>query len=78
MGQRARQQFVSVAAERDALKAELADMRRQRDDAIDCLRELRAAHAAVVATKAELASLYRERELMRALRVERDDALLLN
>lgn len=80
----AREQFAALVAERDHLQGEcdqlrrdLANVRRQRDDAIDTLLELRAARARVEVAQAELQALYRERDIERAKRAERDPALPL-
>jgi hypothetical protein len=75
----AKEQFAALVAERDHLQGEcdqlrrdLANVRRQRDDAIETLLELRAAVRARYAAEQELASLYREREIQRAGAAERD------
>jgi len=80
----AREQFAALVAERDHLQGEcdqlrrdLANVRRQRDDAIDALLELRAAVRARYAAEKELAELYRERAIVRARAAERDSALPL-
>ena len=75
---RARAEMAACAAERDQLRRELADMKRERDEAIDRLRELIAARQAVAHAQAELASLYRERAIARAHTAERDPTTPLN
>jgi hypothetical protein len=73
-----RQQFAAVVAERDALRQELADRTRERDEILATLNELIAARAAVVQAEAELASLHRERSIQRARTAERDPGQPLN
>ena len=70
--QSAKEQFAALVAERDQLRLDLAKVRRQRDDAIDALQELRNAVRARYAAEHELAELYREREIAKARAVERD------
>jgi hypothetical protein len=74
----AKEQFAALTAECEALRRDLANVRRQRDDAIDALQELRAVHVRVEAARGELAALYRERAIARAQAAERDPALPLN
>jgi len=71
----AKEQFAALVAERDRLQGEceqlrrdLANVRRQRDDAIETLLELRAV----------VASFYRERAIVRARAAERDPNAALN
>jgi hypothetical protein len=75
---RAREQFAALTAERDALRRELPETRRERDDMHAALRELRAASLARMKAEAELASLYRERAIARARAAERDITQPLN
>jgi len=56
---------------------ELADLRRELDECRAALNELRAATLARQRAEAELAGLYREREIARALAAERDLATSL-
>ena len=81
----AKAQFAALAAERDELQAEndqlrrdLANVRRQRDDAIEALLELRAVVRARQAAEQELVSFYRERDIERARAAERDPNAALN
>ena len=60
------------------LKRELAEVRRERDEILAALRELQAAVQARWQAEAELAALYREREIARARAVERDQNAMLN
>ena len=69
--------IASLTTERDQLRRDLANVRRQRDDAIDCLLELRAARQRVEHAQAELASLHRERAIRHARMATRDPALRL-
>jgi hypothetical protein len=70
--QLARQQFAGVVAERDQLKWELAEIKRERDEFRAHLRELQAAVQARWAAENRLADLYRERDIERARAAERD------
>jgi hypothetical protein len=72
--QRAREQFASLMTENTNLRAELRNAREQRDEALSLLDELRAAVRARHAAGAEVAGLYRERELHRARSARRDPA----
>jgi hypothetical protein len=74
----AKQQFASVAAERNQLRQDLTDVRRQRDEALAMLDELRTAIRARHAAEAELASLYRERDIAKAQAAVRDPAAPLH
>jgi len=76
--QLAKQQFAAVLAERDSLRRELAETRRERDDMHAALRELRAASLARMKAEAELAAVYRERAIQRARAAERDPNAALN
>jgi hypothetical protein len=69
--QLAKAEFASVVAERDQLRAE-------RDEALARLTELQNAVTARWQAEAELRALYRERDLQRAMRMERDPATPLN
>jgi hypothetical protein len=68
----AREQFAAIVAERDQLRHDLDNVRRQRDDAIAALIDLRAARGRVETATVELRELYRAREIQRAQAVERD------
>jgi uncharacterized coiled-coil DUF342 family protein len=70
--QRARAQFASMVAERDRLKSEVIEIRRERDEFRRCLRELQTAVQERWAAEQRLAALHRERALYRAERAERD------
>ena len=81
----AKQQFAALVAERDHLQGEceqlrrdLANVRRQRDDTIEALLELRAVVRARQAAEQELVSFYRERDIERARAAERDPNAALN
>jgi hypothetical protein len=74
---RARVQFAAVVSERDALRRELEEIRRERDGFRAHLRELSAAVRARQDAEAALAELYRERAIARALRAQRDPEQLL-
>lgn len=50
----------------------------ERDDFLAALNQMLAARAAVVQAQAELASLYREREIAQARAVERDPIIALH
>jgi uncharacterized coiled-coil DUF342 family protein len=76
--QRAREQFATVVAERDALREELRQVKAERDEFRRCLAELRAAVTARWEAEARLADLYREREIARARAAERDFGQPLN
>jgi hypothetical protein len=65
-------------AELAAMADEIAALRRERDELLAALNELRAARFGVAQAQAELASLYRERELQRARSIERDFGQPLN
>jgi len=69
---RAREQFAALMAERDNLREDLARVRDQRDEALSLLDKLRAAIRARHAAEAELAGLYRERDIARARSAQRD------
>jgi septal ring factor EnvC (AmiA/AmiB activator) len=91
-GASAREMFANVSAERDQLTRDLAERDRElawtrRDLAMaqqsvhelrDAINELLAARRAREMAEAELAALYREREIARARAAERDPALPLN
>ena len=68
----------ALTAERDSLKRELAETKRERNEFHDRLRELQAAVQARWQAEARLADLYREREIARARAVERDPNAALN
>jgi len=81
----AKEQFAATVAERDQLRRENAELKRQFDWMLGELRnvteEFRALRMAVLARQKaehELAALHRERETARAQAVERDPALPLN
>ena len=76
--QLARAQYASVIAERDALKRELEWTKQSLAEVRDAMRELRAAVLARQHAKAELASLYRQREIARARAAQRDPNVALN
>ena len=67
----ARQQFAAVLAD-------LAEVKRERDEVRAALAELRAAVTARWEAEARLAELYRERAIARARAVERDPSAMLN
>jgi hypothetical protein len=74
----AKQAFSSVVEERDILKRECEWMQ---DQLISITAELRALRATVLArhrAEAELATLYRERDIQRADAVQRDPTKLLH
>jgi hypothetical protein len=71
----ARTQFAALTAERDALKAELAEV--ERDEFRACLRELQCAVQERWAAEQRVAELHRERAIARARAAERDPALPL-
>ena len=73
----ARQQFVALTHERDALAAELAEVRRERDEFRACLRELQYAVQERWAAEQRVAELHRERAIARARAAERDPAARL-
>jgi hypothetical protein len=70
----AKQQFAAVMAERDALRRELSETGRERDDILARFRELQA--TVLERNKAEIAlvTLHRERQIVRARAAERDPA----
>jgi hypothetical protein len=70
----AKQCFSALVLENTKLRSDLRNARQQRDEALGLLDELRAAVRARHAAEAELASLYRERELHRARSAQRDPA----
>jgi hypothetical protein len=70
--QHAKRAFAALIAERDSLRADLARVREQRDEALALLDELRAVVRARHAAEVELAGLYREREIQRARSAQRD------
>jgi hypothetical protein len=74
---RAREAYAALMGERDALKRELSETRRERDDALARLREISA--AVLERNKAEIAlvTLHRERQIVRAGAAARDPAALL-
>ena len=72
--QRAREQFASLMTENTNLRADLHNVREQRDQALTLLDELRAAVRARHAAEAELAGLYRKREIQRACSAQGDPA----
>jgi hypothetical protein len=74
----AKQQFASLMAERDQLKAELEWVTRDRNELRERLTDLIAATRARRQAQAELAGLLREREFERAQQAERDPARLLH
>ena len=57
----ARQQFAALTSERDALAAELAELKRERDEFRTCLRELQCAVQERWAAEQRVAELHRER-----------------
>jgi hypothetical protein len=61
-----------------AVVAELAEVKRERDEFRAALAELRAAVTARWEAEARLAALYRERAIARARAVERDPNAMLN
>jgi hypothetical protein len=61
-----------------ALVAELAEVKRERDEFRAALAELRAAVTARWEAEARLVALYRERAIARARAVERDPKAMLN
>ena len=61
-----------------AVVAELAEVRRERDEFRAALAELRAAVTARWEAEARLAELYRKRAIARARAVERDPSAMLN
>jgi hypothetical protein len=67
----ARQQFAAVLAD-------LAEVKRERDEVRAALAELRAAVTARWEAEARLAELYRERAIARARAVERHPKAMLN
>jgi hypothetical protein len=76
---RARAEMAACAAERDVLRREVAELERERDQALDQLREtaqtLRELQAVVLEhhrCTVDLLTVRRERALLRAKRVERD------
>src|SRR5262249_21778515 len=64
----------SCAAERDALRKELAEVRAERDRLRDAINEMLATRRAREMAQAELVRLYRERDIERARAAERDPA----
>jgi hypothetical protein len=72
--QLAKQQYASLVPERDALKRELAEMTRSRDEFRTCLRELQCAVQERWAAEQRVAELHRERAIARARAAERDPA----
>jgi len=68
----ARQQFAAVIAERDQLKWELEWVERERDEFRVRLHELQSAVEARWKAEEQCRALYRERDLQRAMRMERD------
>jgi hypothetical protein len=76
--QLAKQQYTALTAERDALAAELAEVKRERDDFRTCLRELQCAVQERWAAEQRVAELHRERAIGRARAAERDPTVPLN
>jgi hypothetical protein len=60
------------------LRREVGELRQVHEQAVQAMQEMRAATLARMQAHAELASLYRERELQRARAAERDPATPLN
>jgi hypothetical protein len=75
--QLAREQFAALVSERDALRREVAETRRERHDFRDAMRQLQAAVQARWQAEQELRLLYREREIARARAAVRDPNLPL-
>jgi len=75
---RAQELFAAVVGERDALKQELAEVRRDRDDLRHALRELQAAVQERWEAEQRCRELYREHAIARARAVERDPNAMLN
>jgi hypothetical protein len=73
----ARQQFAAITEERDALKFELALTKQSLDEMRAALTELRIAVLERQRAEDALAELYREREIQRAQRAERDPVVPL-
>jgi len=71
-GQVAREQFTSVVAERDALQAELGEVRAERDELLARLTDLTNAVRKTWEAEREVQRLHRLREIERAAR---EDAL---
>ena len=74
----AREQFAAVVAERNALRQELVETKHERDELRLRLTELLDAIRARQDAEAECRRLYRERDLERARRAERDPNRPLN
>jgi len=72
------EQFASRVADRDHLRWELGQTKRSLNETLAALRELQADVQARWKAEAELASLYREREIARAKATERDITQPLN
>jgi len=68
----AKAQYAALVAERDALREELAKVRRDRDALREALQELRAAVQSRWAAEERCRELYRERAIQRARAAERD------
>jgi hypothetical protein len=80
----AQEERAALVSERDALKIENAELKRQNDwilreleDITEQFRQLKAAVLARQRAAVELAELYRQREIARAQAVERDPTLPL-
>jgi hypothetical protein len=72
--QLAREQFAAVASERDLLRWQLKLAEQSVRELREALQQLSAAVAERQHAEAELARLYREREILRASALERDPA----
>ena len=75
---RARLAYAALAAQNDALRADLHAVRQQRDDAVATLRQLQAAVLERHHADLHLRTLQRERDIVRAQAVERDPILPLH
>jgi hypothetical protein len=73
----ARALHAALVNERNALQQELTVVKRERDDAIAALRNLQDAVTQRWQAEAHLRELYRQRDLERAMRQERDPNRLL-
>jgi len=74
----AKQTFAAVVVERDWLRGELAQTRKSLEETRAALSSLQAAVLARHKAEAELANLYRQREIARAKATERDITQPLN
>ena len=72
--QLARQEHAAVLAERDWLRWELSQTKKSLHETLAALRELQDAVLARQKAEAHLRELYRERDIQRAERAERDPA----